>query len=85
RGYKKSLRTIVDLVAEHADDPTNNPIFMSHAGCPEVLEDLIGMLKERFSTKQIVSSYIGPVIGAHIGPGTVAVYFVGAERGDKRV
>jgi len=80
RGKNRSLATLIDLVASKADDPTHNPIFISHTDCPELEAELHQMLEQRFAPPLIITSYIGPVIGSHIGPGTVALYFIGEER-----
>ena len=80
RGHKNAMHALVERVARRADDPTDSPIFISHSDCPEIAEELRTLLKERFGTKTIITSYIGSVLGSHIGPGTVALYFVGEER-----
>ena len=80
RGHKKSLQMLVDSVTKRADDPTNNPIFISHADCLATAEEIKEQLKKRFGTKTIITSSIGSVIGSHCGPGTIAVFFVGQER-----
>lgn len=80
RGHKQALLALVERVAKLAHDPTDNPIFFSHTDCIAVVDELKAMLVERFGTKQFVTSFIGPVIGSHIGPGTVGLYFFGKDR-----
>ena len=38
------------------------------------------MVEERFGTREIVINHVGPVIGAHSGPGTLALFFLGTQR-----
>ncbi|MCC8120438.1 MAG: DegV family protein [Oscillospiraceae bacterium] len=80
RGRGASIRALVDRVEQLAIDPAGQPLFISHADCPEDGETLARLLRERFGTENILISSIGPVIGVHCGPGTLAVYFLGKER-----
>ena len=38
------------------------------------------MVKKRFGVQDVVINYVGPVIGAHSGPGTVALFYMGTDR-----
>ncbi len=80
RGRGASIKALVDRAEQLAVDPTGQPLFISHAGCPEDAQALAQLLRERFGTEDIFISDIGPVIGVHCGPGTLAVYFLGKER-----
>ena len=55
-------------------------IFISHGDCEKDAEKVAEMIRERMQVKDIVINYIGPVIGAHSGPGTVALFFLGSRR-----
>ena len=55
-------------------------MFISHGDCPEDAQTLAQMVRERFGVREIVINYIGPVIGAHSGPGTLALFYIGTER-----
>lgn len=79
RGRKKSLSALVDIMAERAEQPVGTMI-VGHADAPEDAEKVRAMVEERFSPAEILMLEIGPVIGAHVGPGMVAVSFWGAER-----
>lgn len=78
-GRKKSLMEILSkFEAECIDDRV---VFISHGDC----EDDANFVKERILAKHpnikvLMTNYIGPVIGAHSGPGTLAVYFKGEKR-----
>ena len=80
RGRGASLKALVDHMAETADDPGNQVVFISHGGCLEDAQKVAQDVKARFGTKEVVINYVGPVIGAHSGPGTVALFFLGSER-----
>lgn len=81
QGRKRALRTIADKAAENIDDPANADMYIIHADAPEDAARLEKLLRERIpGIENITVEYIGPVIGAHCGPGTVAVCFFGKER-----
>ena len=63
-----------------AIDPHSQTVFISHGDCPEDAQTLAQMVRERFGVREIVINYIGPVIGAHSGPGTLALFYIGTER-----
>ena len=54
--------------------------FISHGDCLEDAKAVEQMLKQRLGVKKVIISYVGPVIGAHTGPGVVALFFLGKER-----
>lgn len=81
RGRKQALRTLAELAAQNIDDPAEAEMYVIHADAPEDAERLVQMLNEKIpGLKGISLRYVGPVIGAHCGPGTVAVCFFGKER-----
>jgi len=81
RGRKSALRLIADKAAENIDDPANSMPIIMHADAPEDAERLEKMLRERIpELPEIQIWYVGPVIGAHCGPGTVAICYFGKER-----
>jgi DegV family protein with EDD domain len=80
RGRKASIRALADQVGKRAIDPENQVMFISHGDCINDAKYLEEQLRTRFHVKDVVISYVGPVIGAHSGPGTVALFFYGTER-----
>ena len=81
RGRKQALRVLVDKAVENIDDPANADVIILHADAPEDAERLESKLREKIpALNKINTYYVGPVIGAHCGPGTVAVCFFGKER-----
>lgn len=79
RGRKKSLKELADIM-EKRILPGEEDIFISHSDCMEDAESLAKNIKERFNIEPLIISHIGPTIGAHTGPGTVAVFYMGRER-----
>ncbi|MBR6675938.1 MAG: DegV family protein, partial [Clostridia bacterium] len=61
-------------------DPQEQTMFISHGDCEEDALELARLAKEKFNPKDIKIGYVGPVIGAHSGPGTLAFFFLGTER-----
>lgn len=79
-GRKKSLIEMVDMLKEQIVDPENQTVFIAHGDCLEEAKEVGGLIRSNVKIKDIVYSYIGPVIGAHSGPGTIAVFFMADKR-----
>lgn len=80
RGRKKSLEELVNRMKETAIKPSEQIVFISHGDCIDDAEFVAEMVKSRFGVKEVVINSVGPVIGAHSGPGTVALFFLGSPR-----
>ena len=80
RGRNASLKALVDHMAETAIDPGSQTVFISHGDCLADAEKVAADVKARFGVKDVVINYVGPVIGAHSGPGTLALFFLGTHR-----
>ena len=80
RGRKAALNMLVDKMAETAINPAEQTIFISHGDCAADVEFVAKKIKEKFGVKTIYTNVIGPVIGAHAGPGTVAVFWLATQR-----
>ena len=80
RGRKKAINYIVDKTVELMDDPKESPCFVLHADAPEDAEHLKELIHARIPELEICIYPVGPVIGAHCGPGLVATCFIGKER-----
>jgi len=82
RGRKKSLIALVDNMEKRLDGfkNQNDIIFISHGDCIEEAEFVASLVKERFGVKDVLINYVSPTIGAHSGPGTVALFFMGNNR-----
>ncbi|MBM7581794.1 DegV family protein with EDD domain [Caldicoprobacter guelmensis] len=80
KGRKKSLRTLVDMMEEHIVDPEEQVVAISHCDSDKDAQYVAELIRSKFSVKDIIINQIGPVIGSHSGPGTLAVFFMGGER-----
>ena len=80
RGRNASLTALVDHMEQTAIDPAGQTIFISHGDCLADAQKVADDVKARFGVESIIINYVGPVIGAHSGPGTVALFFMGSER-----
>lgn len=80
RGRKSAIRALADKYEELACDPENGVFFISHGDCLQDAQALDSMLFEKYGHHAEVIADIGPVIGAHSGPGTLALFFVGQNR-----
>ena len=80
RGRAASLKALVDKMEITAIDPKDQIVFISHGDCLADAEMVAQMVKDRMGVQQVYINYVGPVIGAHSGPGTLALFYVGTER-----
>lgn len=81
QGQKKAMKAIVDNVAQNIVDAAEQEIIIIHGDSLENANMLKQMLQAKIPEATIVTIHmIGPVIGAHAGPGTLAVCFMGNER-----
>jgi len=80
RGRKKAMGFIVDKAVENIVDPKESIGILLHADCREDAEKLLSMLQAKLPEMTIRLENIGPVIGAHAGPGALAFCFIGKER-----
>ena len=80
RGRKASLLALVDQMEQTAIDPKNQTVFISHGDCEADAQFVAGEVRRRFGTEDIHINYVGPVIGNHSGPGTLALFFLGEHR-----
>ncbi len=80
RGRKAALDALVQKVGDTATDPASQTMFISHSECLADAQYVADRLKEIYGVKEININHIGPVIGAHTGPGCVALFFLGSER-----
>lgn len=79
-GRKKSIRRLFEVFEEKAVNPEDQVVFISHGDSADDAEHLKKLILEKYKVKKIVINYIGPVIGTHSGPGTVALFFLGDNR-----
>lgn len=80
RGRKKSLIALVDEMETKIDGFDNDIIFISHGDCLEDAQFVAEQIQKRFGIDNFLIHYVSPTIGAHSGPGTVALFFLGKNR-----
>ena len=82
RSRKKALTALVDNMEERIRNyqGENNEVFISHGDSIEDAEFVASLVRERFDIDNILINYVSPTIGAHSGPGTLALFFMGSER-----
>ena len=80
QGRKRELKALVDqMEATMAGGLTGDSVFIGHGDCEEDAQLVAKMIKQRFGIDVGIVNYITPIIGAHSGPGTVAVFYMGKE------
>ena len=79
RGRKTSIAALADKYGELAVDK-DGVAYISNADCLSDAEELKKMLSEKYGAKVEIITDVGTVIGAHAGPGTLALFFVGETR-----
>lgn len=80
RGRRTSLKFMAQKYAETAETPDSGVVYISHGDCIEDAIALAGMLKEAHGVEVALITDIGSVIGAHSGPGTLALFYIAKER-----
>ena len=80
RGRKKAIEALAEKYAELSYEEKNTPIFISHAEAENDAKQLADILKQRHGAEVTLITEIGPVIGSHAGPGTIALFFIGKHR-----
>jgi len=78
RGRKASMAMLLDKMDELVEDPS--VVFISHGDCEDDALALGKAVKEKYPVERLYINYVGPVIGNHSGPGTLALFFVGKHR-----
>lgn len=78
RGRRATLVAMCDKYGDLHEG--NHDIYISHADCIDDAKLLSDMLKSRFDANTRLITDVGPVIGSHSGPGTLALFFIGKER-----
>lgn len=80
RGRKASIQDLVARMEKQIVGFENSEVFISHGDCVEDAEYLAQLVRDKFGIQNIMIDYIGPTIGSHSGPGTLALFFFGSPR-----
>lgn len=79
KGMQKALEETAAMVKERIIEPEDQIVYISHADSAETAEKLGKMIRESVGCKDVFLGCIGPIVGASVGPGTIAAYYVGKE------
>jgi DegV family protein with EDD domain len=80
-GRKKSIQGLVEHMEATANAPVADQVVgISHGDCIEDVEYLQSLITKKFGVTKYLVNYVDPVIGAHSGPGTLALFFLASER-----
>lgn len=80
RGRRQAVEELAKLIQKQAVDPGQQTIYISHADCLEDAEYLAQLVEQQVKPRGVEIRFLTPVIGAHAGPGTLAVFCVGNSR-----
>lgn len=80
RGRRAAIKAIYDKCARTGDNIASQHVFISHGDCPEDAKLLANLIYENLHPIDVTINPVGPVIGAHSGPNTLAVFFLGDVR-----
>ena len=78
RGRKTAIEYLVKKLQETGIE--QDTVFIAHGDCPEDAAALEALVREKTSVKNVITGYVGPVIGAHTGPGVLVLFFLGTHR-----
>lgn len=80
RGRKNSIHALFERMRDTAIAPENQTVFIVHGDCVEEANDLAQLVRQELGVRDVIVNYVGPVIGAHSGPNTMALFFLGQNR-----
>ena len=80
RGRKQAIKRMIDIYGEKAIHPNEGPVYLNHADCLEDVKFMEELLYKEYGVKAEYIADIGPVIGSHVGPGTMSIFYEAKER-----
>lgn len=80
RGRQAALNALVEHMEKTVEKPQEQVVFISHGDSLADAQKVADLVRSRMNVKDIIINSIGPVIGAHAGPGTIALFFLGSKR-----
>jgi len=84
RSRKSALRKLIDLMEQDIVDPENQIIGISNAACFEETASMAEEIKTKLKVRDVVLSDIGCVVGSHVGPGTIAMFYMSTPKFDDK-
>lgn len=79
RGFKKAVSAMAKRYEELVENAKDQIVGIAHADCPEAAQKLASLLRACDPPREIITVCYEPVTGAHVGPGTLALFFMGGE------
>ena len=79
RGNKKAIMALAHKYNELVVHPETQIVGIAHANNPEDTQLLVDLINEKHPPKEIFTVMYEPVTGSHVGPGTVALFFLGDD------
>ncbi|MCI8590300.1 MAG: DegV family protein [Clostridiales bacterium] len=80
RGRLASIKALADKMVDTVINPLEQKVMIGHGDCEKDAQLLAEMIRKQMGITDIEIYYIGPVIGAHSGPGTLALFYLGTQR-----
>lgn len=80
RGRKRAVEALAELYRKRVRNPETQRVYISHGDCPEEAERLARMVREIALPKELIVCLHEPLTGAHVGPGMLALFFLGEGR-----
>ena len=80
RGRQASLQKLMSQLEKTGVDLTEETVYISHSDCYEEAKQLADQIQEKLGVKEVVISFIGPVIGSHTGIGVIALLHLATGR-----
>jgi DegV family protein with EDD domain len=80
KGRKKSIKALQESLKERIIKPEEQTIFISHGDCLSEAEHLKDLILNEVQVKEVIINNVGPAVGSHSGPGTIALFFIGENR-----
>ena len=79
RGRGKALEYFMEKMDEYKFDKTYDTVFIAHSDVQDLADELKEKVKVKYGIENFVINHIGPVIGSHTGPGTIALMYIGEK------
>ena len=80
RGRKQSMLDLINRMGPKMEGMDNEIVFISHGDALDEAKFCAEEIKKKYKIKNFLFNYIAPTIGAHSGPGTIAIFFLGKDR-----
>ncbi len=79
RGRNKAIEALAEQYEKYVENEHEQIVFISHGDCPAEALRLCNRIKEKKPPREVISACHEPATGAHVGPGMLAVFFIGSE------